>query len=342
MKVILSAVLIALSPIAYGAGNDELWEVTSQMNMAGMPPGMGSSKQQICQDKDPQKQKPSGKGMEKCKITDQKQSGNKFTMTMTCPEGTATFENTYNAARTEYKGTMKMKMREGEMNMTMTGRKIGSCDAQQARGERDAKVAAMKQQSEKAQADYAATNKKQQETEMANCQAAVDTMDMRKLGTYATCDQTGALCKTLLQTEHTKATATKCMASQAEYCKRYQTMDGFLKAKGDEEGAKMCKVSAVQIKSTHCPQAAKTENLAYLGRFCPVEAKPIAQQHCAGRSYTSKVKDKYSDFCRAYLAKADLEDSQAERKPEQKKDPKAAVTEGVSQGINKLKGLFGR
>ena len=142
MKVTLAAVLVGLSSIAYGAGNDELWEVTTQMNVAGMPPGFGSQKLQVCRDKDPKKEVASRKDMEKCKVTDQKQSGNTYTMTMTCPDGTAVFETTYNAAHTEYKGTMKSKMRQGEMNMTMTGRKIGSCDAQQARAETNAKVAA--------------------------------------------------------------------------------------------------------------------------------------------------------------------------------------------------------
>ena len=267
---------------------------------------------------------------------------------MTCPDGTAVLENTYNAARTEYQGTMKMRTRDGEMTMNMTGRKLGSCDAQQARAETNAKVAAIKQQSEKAQADSAAHMQKAHENEVANCQAAVDTMDMRKLGMYASCDENGGYCKSMMQMEQTKPIAAKCMASQAEYCKRYQTMDGFLKAKGDEQAAKMCKVSAAQIKAAHCPQAAKAENLAYLGRFCPVEAKPLAQQHCVGRDYTSKAKDKYSSFCTAYLANADLEESSPRRaaapaqQAEPKKDPKAAITEGVSQGVNKLKGLFGR
>jgi hypothetical protein len=348
--MILAALVFAGS--VHAAGNDELWEVTTKLDMAGLPPGMGAQKMQVCQDKNPKNQKPPGKDAEKCKVTDQRQSGNTYTMTMTCPDGTAVFETTYNAAHTEYKGTMKSKMRQGEMTMSMTGRKIGTCDAQQANAARDAKVGAMKSQAEKAQADAAVHQKKAADTEMANCASAVETMEVRRLGTYAQCDQMKGMCDTMLKNEQTKPVATKCMASHAEYCKRYRTMDGFLKAKGDEAGAKSCNTTAAQQKAAHCPQAAKSENLDYLARFCPVEAKPVAQQHCAGREYTSRIRDKYTGFCTTYFASHSLEDEDKPRQraagtstasqPAEKKDPKAAISDGVTQGVNKLKGLFGR
>src|SRR5438067_6984172 len=227
--------LVAAFPLAFAhaAGSDELWEVSSQMNMPGMPAGMGAQKHQVCTEKGDAKKAMSSRGSEKCKMTDFKQSGNKVTITMACPDGTATIENTYNAAHTEYNGTVKMTSKHGDMTMTMAGRKVGSCDAQQAKSERDAKVAVAKQQGEKAQAQSAAIVAKSQAEEIANCQSAVDTMDMRKLGSYAHCDQTDH-CKTAMTIEHTKPVATKCMANQAEFCKRYQTMDGFLKAHGNE------------------------------------------------------------------------------------------------------------
>ncbi len=343
----VSAALALAAPIATAAGNDELWEVTTQMNMAGMPAGMGGTTQQVCSDKDPANQAASRKDMEKCKVTDKKQSGNRFTMTMTCPQGTMVIDQTFNAARTEYKGTMKMTSRDGDMVMNMTGRKLGSCDARQARGERDAKTAAMKAQMDRSQSQAAAAQAKREDAQIRECASAVDTMQMQKLGVYAQCRTNQATCDMLLRTEGTKRAATACMANQAEFCKRYQTMDGFLKAKGDENAAKMCGVSRDRIKTSFCPQAAKTENLAFLGRFCPAEAKPVAQKHCAGRGFTSRVKDKYSDFCSSYLANADLEESSPAARPAPRtsgarKDPEEANTTGVTQGINKLKGLFGK
>ncbi|HEY3074503.1 MAG TPA: DUF3617 family protein [Burkholderiales bacterium] len=330
---------------AGAAGNDELWEITSQMNMPGMPAGMGARTAQVCTEKGDQK-KAMTQGNDKCKVTDLKQSGNSVHMAMSCPEGDAVMDTTYNAARTEYKGTMKMTSRQGEMTMTMNGRKVGSCDAKQAQKERDAEMAATSAQIERSQAQSAAMLAKMQDDQIKECAEAVETMQVKKLGLYERCNsgkEHAEACASQLKSEHSKRSATACMANAAEYCKRYQTMEGFTKAKGSEDGAATCKLSSATLKASFCPRAAQTENLAFLGRFCPVEAKPIAVAHCAGRGYTSKVKDKYTEFCGLVVAKSDLED---EDKPAQKKDAKAQITEsvtqGVTQGVNKLKGLFGR
>jgi hypothetical protein len=237
-------------------------------------------------------------------------------MTMTCPQGTMVIDQTYNSARTEYKGTMKMGSREGDMTMNMSGRKVGSCSAQQARNEQAAQVAAIQQQGKKAQADADAAMARQ-------CNAALENMD------------TGVM--SLLPA---------CKPSHAEFCKRYQTLDGFLKAKGDEKAAELCNVAREPLQASLCTRAVKQDHLPFLGRFCPVEGKAYAQQHCAGRDFTSAPQDKYTQFCRSYLANRDLDGSpaSAEKRPDASKTEKAkqAVTDGVQQGINKLKGLFGR
>lgn len=343
MNFKLGAAFAALglaASIASAAGDDELWEITSQMSMPGLPSGMGASTQQICRDKDPAKSTAPGKDMEKCKIVDSKQSGNRYTMTMRCPEGTAVFEQTYDAARSEFKGSMKMSSRDGEMVLNMSGRKIGSCDAQQARSAQEAQAAAAKAQGEQILAQSRAHAAASEERQIRDCATAVDAMQVQKLGMYAHCSSNQAICDQMLANEQSKRSAKACMANATEYCKRYQTMEGFLKAKGDQDGARMCNVSREELGKSFCPRAAQTENLAYLGRFCPAEAKVVAQQHCVGRSFTSETKDKYSDFCTSYLADNSIEPTA--QPAAARKDPKDAITEGVSQGINKLKGLFGR
>jgi hypothetical protein len=341
---------------ASAAGNDELWEVSTQMNIPGMPAGMGGMKQQVCQDKDPRKQGPQGKDMENCKVTDVKESGTRFTISMTCPQGKAVIDQTFNAARTEYKGTMKMTTRDGDMTMNMSGRKIGACDAQQARKQQDAKMAALKAQGERAQADAMANIKKSQDQQIQECGKAVETMDMNKLGVFSQCKQKPQLCKAKSSDEGGKRVATACNANQAEFCKRYQTQEGFLKAKGDERAAQMCGLSAQKVKASLCPRAAQSESLAFVARFCPAEAKPLAQKYCAGRDYTSMQGGKYASFCQTYLSNKDLEDSDGERKPQaaarkpesaqgrepEKKSRSEPASEGISKGLDKLKGLFGR
>lgn len=321
------------------AASDELWEVTTKMNMAGMPAGMGTHTSQVCTEKGDPKKAMMQRG--ECKVTKFDQAGNKITIHVSCPDGTGVIENTYNAAHTEYQGTMKYSGSRGEMTMAMSGRKVGTCDAQAAKQEREAKTAAIRSQGEKAQAQGAAMMQQANASQIAECRAAVDTMQMQKLGMWARCDQAGGMCQTMAANEQSKPVATQCMASQAEFCRRYQTLDGFIKANGDEEAAKMCKVSRAELIAASCPRAAQSDNLGYLGRYCPAEAKPIAQQHCVGRSYTSQTRDKYTDFCSAYLAHNSLDDASAGHKL----DAKQAVQQGqqaVQQGINKLKGLFGK
>jgi hypothetical protein len=326
-RILAGCAALVLAAGAQAQGSDELWEVSSQMNVPGMPAGMamGATTQRVCRDKDPKKEPASRKDMENCKVTDMKESGNRFTLTMTCPQGTMVIDNSYNAARTEYKGTMRMTSRDGDMTMNVTGRKVGSCDAKKERAQMEASAAAMQQQAAKAQADAAAAVQRSKEEQERQCRAALDKMDASFIKLVAA-----------------------CKPQQAEFCRRYQTPDGYLKARGSEQGAEMCGVDRDKLQVSLCPRAAKEEHLPYLGRYCPVEAKPLAQQHCVGRDFTSAPRDKYTDFCRTYLANRDLQPSGAAStgsvpQPTGQADKaKQAVTEGVQQGINKIKGLFGR
>ena len=344
MNRIVAGACVALACASAGAADTgELWEVSTQIEMAGMPPGMGSQSSRVCNETgDPRKQAEAGDRQKKCKVTDFKQSGNRVTMTLTCPEGTAVMEHVYNAAHTEYKGSMKMTLRDGNrMTMNMSGRKVGACDAQQAKRERDEKVAAAKRMGDEAQAAVAASEKQQ----IQNCARAVETMDLNLLGVYGRCDQMQDTCRQMAAQDGTKRVATACLSSHAQLCKRYQTLDGFLKANGRQEIADSCRLDRDALIAASCPRAAKSENLAYLGRFCPVEAKPFAQQYCAGRSYTNAPPGPHQDFCSQYLARSSLEDAPRRRAPQAeapKPQPQDAVTQGVTQGINKLKGLFGR
>jgi hypothetical protein len=343
MNRIVAGACIALACFgARAADTGELWEVTTKMDMAGLPAGMGNQTTRVCAERGDPKNAQQGAMRKDCKMTDYKQSGNHVTLTMTCPDGTAVIENVYNAARTEYQGSMKMTMRDGnKMTMNMTGRKVGACDVAQAKRERDEKNATAKRGRAEAQAAIAANEKMQ----VDNCAKAPAAMSLGLLGVYGQCTAMAGGCEAMLKNESTRATATACMANRADLCKRYQTPAGFLKANGSEDIARECRLSRPAIIASHCPGAAKSENLAYLGRFCPAEAKTLAQQHCAGRSYTSAPRDKYSDFCSRYLADASVDSESASAAPRPaaaKPQPQDAVKQGVTQGINKLKGLFGR
>ena len=126
----LAVVLSVSVPLAASAaGNDELWEVSSQMNIPGMPPGMGAKTVQVCRDKDPRKAE-QGRDTKECTVTDFKQSGTHTTIRMSCPSGDTVIEQDFNADHTEYQGTITMTRGNSEMVVKTSGRKIGSCDAQ--------------------------------------------------------------------------------------------------------------------------------------------------------------------------------------------------------------------
>jgi hypothetical protein len=345
---LLACVLLALPSFHAAAANDGvLWEITSQMNMPGMPAGMGARTNRICQGDDPERQQ--GKERSDCKITDKKTSATRTQITMACKDGTMTIDQTYNAARTEFKGVMTMKSSKGNFTVNTSGRKVGNCDAVAERKARDEKMEAMKKQSAAAMAAGAAAQKQSADNQIKQCSSALDNMQYHGFGIHGQCynNKADKNCASMMDSmaKTQPEVAKSCRSSVGEYCKRFQTQEGFLKAKADENAAKMCGVSTASIKAAQCPRAAKSESLAFLGAYCPVEAKPIAQEHCAGRDYTSKMGGKYATFCQHYLANADFEKpraSAASGTVPQGQQNMDTVKQGVSKGMDKIKGLFGR
>jgi len=350
MRMGLFAPLLLALPLAAAAqSNGELWEITSQMNIPGMPAGMGAQTQRVCQGADPAQNATRDKERQDCKVTDVKQTATRTTVTMTCPQGRAVIDQTYNAARTEFKGAMRFSGRDGEMTMNTSGRKLGACNVQEAKREREEKMAAVKKQVDAGMAASATAQKREADRQIKECAAAVERMEFSRLGVYGECykKKSDAQCKSTLDVMHrmSPAIGKACNARVAEFCKRYQTQEGFLKTKGDETVAQSCGVSTASIKAAQCPRAAQGGSLAFLGAFCPEESKPIAQEHCAGRDYTSKLGGKYAQFCQSYLANADFEragGSQPQAAPAQQGSAADQVKQGIGQGLNKLKGLFGR
>jgi hypothetical protein len=334
------ALLAALPLCASAQGSGELWEIT--MNIPGMPAGMMPA-QRVCQGDDPERAAQQSRDKKDCKVTDRKQSGNRTTVSLSCADGTTmVIDQQFNAARTEFTNTMSMKSKkDGDMTMTQTGRKVGACDAVASRKEREEKMAAVQKEMAAMQAAGAAEQKKFADRQIKQCTDAAANMDWRGFGMYAQCSQNkaDASCKSQLDAFNkvTPEMGKTCNARIADYCKRYQTQDGFYKVRADETAARMCGVTTASVKAALCPKAAQTESLAFLGHYCLAEAKPIAQQNCVGRDYTSKMGGKYNEFCSAYLAQASLEKPAAKPASVQEQ-----ATDQVKQGINKLKGLFGR
>ena len=130
------ASLVAASWIvsAQGPRRDGRWEVTTEMDMPGMPMKMPAMKTVQCvtkeQAEDPNQSVPKGQQDKNsdCKVSDYKVVGNKVTWTMTCTGKnpmTGNGEMTY--AADTYDGWMKMKTGDTDMTMKYKGKRLGDC-----------------------------------------------------------------------------------------------------------------------------------------------------------------------------------------------------------------------
>ena len=133
-------------------GKDELWDVTSKMEMTGMPMAMPAQTHRVCVEKGNDAGTiPKNEG---CTVVDTKRVGNRFTYRMECKNAkndyTATGESTTSA--NGYQGKMRMagKMEGQQMEMAMdySGTRVGNCTSTVKQD-----VAAMKAQSDKSVAD---------------------------------------------------------------------------------------------------------------------------------------------------------------------------------------------
>jgi Protein of unknown function (DUF3617) len=149
MRLRAAAVLVAglaasVAILAQGPRMDGKWEVTTEMEMPGMPMKMPPTVSTRCitkaDAKDPQKAIAAardraaarGRSMEgeDCKMADYKVDGNKVTYTMKC-EGrqamTITGETIY--GENTYTSTQTMEMGgRGTMTMKSTAKRLGDCE----------------------------------------------------------------------------------------------------------------------------------------------------------------------------------------------------------------------
>jgi len=113
----------------------DLWEVTSQMTMEGMPMAMPAHTQKVCAAKE-WKEPPGPKDdMRECQTLDFKTTPTKATWTVRCagpPAMTGEGEIT-RSSPDAYAGQIKMTSEDGVMTMTLKGKRVGDCDAGEAK-----------------------------------------------------------------------------------------------------------------------------------------------------------------------------------------------------------------
>lgn len=315
----------SLSAYAQATEPGEIWEITTEMQMAGM--SMPANKQQVCSPKN----KPEAQGLpdnkdNQCEMYDLKTTGSTTSWKMRCqgnPPTTGNAEITYQG-KESYRGQMAMKTGSDEMTMKMAGRRVGTaCDA-----------GAVKKQVAAIQAESAKTME-------AQCKGAVDSMAPYYF---------------------TASSPYKCDAKyKKQFCDRVKTEDGYDKIAPtlDPKVAQsmggmgmdaaqlgtLCGLSVETTRVELCNKALASESLVFVGRNCPAEGKDLAVRECAGRGYTTPVAKKYADFCSAYArhgllaGQAPAGDAAAEAAKPQTPGQKAG--DAIDAGKKKLRSIMG-
>ncbi len=128
--LVLCSMAVAAESDAPAKVMGDLWEVTSQTSMEGMPVQMPERKSKICAPKDWTEPPGASDERRKCTTSDMKKDGDKVMWKTTCagpPEMTGEGELTRSGADS-YAGSIKFTSSEGNMTMKISGTRLGECE----------------------------------------------------------------------------------------------------------------------------------------------------------------------------------------------------------------------
>ena len=129
-SIVLAAGLAASLP-ASAQGKDDLWEVSTKMEMPGMPMAMPAQTNRVCVGKNRKDEELVPKQGD-CRIVESKRVGDKFIYKMDCAgNNPSTVEGAITFGNNAYDGKMRMTMKQTRdtMDMTFAGKRVGDCVA---------------------------------------------------------------------------------------------------------------------------------------------------------------------------------------------------------------------
>ena len=131
MKKLLSGMVLlaVVSPAAVlAAGSDDLWEMSTRMDMPGM--AMPAVTHTVCIAKNAPYKPEKAPDQKNCEMTDIKFSGNTTKWKMHCT-GKDAMEGSGEMTRTAdaMKGEMKLSMQKMQMTQFTSGKRVGACQA---------------------------------------------------------------------------------------------------------------------------------------------------------------------------------------------------------------------
>jgi len=311
---------LAAAALVHAQGSDELWNMTTRMEMDGMQ--MPPMSQQVCQKKGQGGAAPAPDP--KCTTSDVRTAGNKTSWKMSCT-GDEPMSGTGEITRTRdsMSGRMQLRGKDGvAMNVVYSGKLAGTCNAQ---AHQDPQQAALKQKMAAMQAQGDAQSAQMCKESIENFSTAVFEMQ------NAPCaPRKGEYCA------HVKKTA-QAMRTPAGYRKAMQ-IDG-LKHDGWENAARFCGVQAAPVLAAACKSAVGGRDWQFVADFCPAESRKIAAEQCAGREYTVAMSSEYKAICGKQKS-GFAQPARAAAQPAASAAPSAG--DAVKEGARALKNLFGR
>ena len=133
--LVCSVIVLVLLPAAVPAADGMrpgMWEITSTMNVPGMPMNMPPTTVKQCYTKEDVKDQKKLINKDKnCTVTDFKSTGNKVAWKMKCTgQNAGTFSGETTFAGDSYDSAMKMDSEGGKgrsMSMKVKGKRVGNC-----------------------------------------------------------------------------------------------------------------------------------------------------------------------------------------------------------------------
>ncbi len=310
------SVLAGLSSATALAAPGEYWEVTTRMEMPGMPFAMPPTTQKVCIPKGSENDPGKTSGDKDCKMSDMKNVGKKTTWKMRCDRDgevmTGSGEQT--TSPNGYQGKMQMSGKSGGQDMSMTtafsGKRLGGkCDSEE-------QVKAMK-------AQICDTSRYQSTADW------IGGADLILQPGAACADQRKKLCDMVV-----KDTPRDVQAYNALQMREQQMLGGI-------SVARECKVNMAATTKSICKKL-DDDNYSQLSAHCPAEAKKFREEQrrkeCEGRSFSAKMSDAEMKRC---LSGDDApDDSSSEASPPPRSTSSSPANDAL-EAARKLRGKFG-
>ncbi len=309
--------LCLISPLTAFSAPDtgELWQITTSMEMEGMPMAMPQQTSKACLPKDRKSDAAIPKD-ESCRTTDLRKSGNKTSYKIVCQgknkmTGTGEFED---QGSDGYRGKMRMTgTMDGEkMDMTQkfSGKRIGTC-----KYEEPAAIAKKYQE----QAD---------KQKQMSCKESVDALNVHMF----------------------TMKDSPCAAQKPEFCQRVSALsqqmrepDGYeaavRKHSNWQELMRACNQDPAAVTRSVCKRATDTRKWEFVAVQCAAESKVLAKKNCEGRDYTEAMESEFAPICRRYAA-ASLNKSGSSKAKAGKKETAPSATDVVKDEAKKLRKLL--